>query len=121
MSYGGQHVVNTPPYGNQETVLHSNASGNISPYYANHGGGTYQIYHPLQSISASPPPQSSAAHILPPVTTTPVSLGAGTLYSNVATNYNYGSSWHPGEYFQNAYHYQGTSAGDYVPVVGDIE
>lgn len=119
MNYTGQHAVNTPPYGNQDTVMHSNSSGNASPY-ANHGG-PYQIYHPLQSISTSPPPQQSTSNISPPASSTPVSLATGALYSNVPTSYNYGSSWHPGEYFQNAYHYQGGSTSDYMPVVGDIE
>lgn len=130
MNFGGQHVINPTTYGgNQDTSLHntsSNLSGNVSPYYAsiNHGG-TYQIYHPLQTIpsSVSPPPHppsaQSAVNISPPTSST------GTMYTNVGnaalTNYNYGSSWHPGEYFQNAYHYQAAASSEYVPVIGDVE
>lgn len=122
MNFGGQHAYGGNPDTNTLHNTPSNLPGNVSPYYAtiNHGG-TYQIYHPLQSIpsSVSPPPHpQSAVNISPPTSST------GPTYSNVGnaalTNYNYGSSWHPGEYFQNAYHYQATSS-DYVPVIGDIE
>lgn len=129
MSYqpsSGQHAVNASPYGSQEPGLHSAAvasnvaCGNVSPYYAsiNHGS-TYQIYHPLQSISASPPPPQSVVNLTPPTASS-----AGPLYGNVGNaplaNYNYGSSWHPGDYFPN-YHYQGATTSDYVPVGGEIE
>lgn len=90
----------------------STVSGNVSPYYAN-PGNTYQLYHPLQSIPTTPSPQP--ANISPPVSST-------ALYTtNVAGNYNYGSAWHPSEYFPNPYQYQGTSSSDYVPVAADIE
>lgn len=115
MNYSTQHVVNTPPYGNQDSILHENppnVSGNVSPYYVN-SGNTYQMYHPLQSIPTTPSPQP--ANISPPATAAP-------LYTtNVAPNYNYGSSWHPSEYFSNPYPYQGASTSDYLPVVADIE
>lgn len=133
MNFGAQQVLNTVAYGagNQDPIVHSNstasvssAGGNASPYYGNHGNA-YQIYHPLQSISTSSSSSTPVNISPPPISSAGVSLATGPLYGNVPnaslTNYNYGSAWHPGDYFQNAYHYhQGAAplANEYAPNIG---